>query len=329
MTAYLTALPNELIIEILGHVKPRDIVSFTTSCKKLKLLGARQRREHQELRSTFQRVLVVKQPSLHISQITNIFYQILIGLDKVVISGVNLPHSLHLSTLFAALPSVASLEAKGIVQEAVSRDEVDFPLMSGSTNIRNLNLESCNVPDPILFSLIRSSRSLQSLAYSQLGNGHGNNRNGTSSAFVWVHAGLIGQGSTSLKELTLRCSSSMPNTRAPFNLQCCRSLRVLNIDFALLMGNKRYATNEVATFLPASVHILNLYGCIVESLEWLVELVKSLAKSKERELPCLKELNFKETLFKRFYSASHTGEVCEVARRAGIEITITEGDAHP
>ena len=323
MTDHFRTLPNELIIEISRHVKPRHIVSFATLCKKFKLLGARELNKHQALKTTFQRVLQERQCAVHVSQLENIFYRILIRLDRVVISGADLPPELHLSTVFTAFPTVTSLEASGIVQEGTSREELDFPLKKGSSDIRNLNLESCIVPYPVLFYLIRSARCLQRFTYSQPENRQVDNRTDSWSTFDWLHPSLISHASMSLKELTLRCSSSMPNPRPPFYLKPFRSLRVLNIDFALLMGNMCHATDEMATILPASVKILNLYGCIVESLEWLLELVESLAGSKEEELPCLKELNFKDTHFKRLYNASHTGEVCEVARRAGIEMTIT------
>ena len=325
----LSSLPNEIIFEILGHIKPRDIENFTTSCKKLYLLGVKQRRQHRALKTSFQRVLQARQGSIPASGITELLYQILIELDKVVISKKDIPLTLHLSTIFAALLSVTSLKASGIIQESPSHDELTFPLTPRSSDMQDLTLEGCTIPDITLFNLIKSTKSLQCFTYSQLGNYDGSTRNGPPSAFVWACAALVEHASTSLKKLTLRSFSQVPESQAPLTFKSCDNLRVLSVDFALLMGNRQHATNEMITFLPTSLKVLNLHSCVIESLTWLLELVNSAVESKGKERsPRLEELHFKGTHFKRSYTALQIGEVCEVARQAGIETTVTCGDTH-
>ena len=317
--ACLLNIPNEIINEILGHIELIDLESVIMSCKKFYSAGSKRLKEHQDIKTNFRRVLQASQGSYQASEIARILHRIWIEPDEAKIRIFDLPASLPLMTVFAGLASLTSLKVKGYVQMTLSPDDVQFILNPCSSNIQNLILEECVLPDLVLFNLIKSTMSLRRFSYSWLGSDH----NRPLSGFLWVRAAIVAHASTSLKELTLRRGLSMPASHDPFTFKSCYNLLVLNIDFELLMGKEHRTTTKMVKFLPTSLKVLNLYGCTVGSIGWLLDLVKSVVKSKERELLCLKEMNFKESLFKWSRDALQVGQVCEVAGRAGIEMAIT------
>ncbi|CAD6575336.1 MAG: hypothetical protein ASARMPREDX12_007228 [Alectoria sarmentosa] len=194
---------------------------------------------------------------------------------EVEISGINSEmHNLCLLTVFAALPSVTSLKAYGLFGKDWYHHSA-LSLTPHSSNLRDLALEACNVSCSALVNLIKSAKSLRSFTYSYPENPYRRYRSDTPSAFTWVCAALFEYTSTSLEELTLRGPPFNPNSRIPeCSFKSYQVLRVLSIDYALLMGgDKILADSKIVKVLPASLEILNLFRCYIYSA-WFKELVK-------------------------------------------------------
>ncbi len=243
---------------------------------------------------------------------------------EVEIEGtIGFSHPLYLLAFFAALPSVTSLKGCELIDDSRTLDEVEFPLAEGSSKVENLFLDGCTVSCPALFNLVRCTKPLRSFTYSQLDYSSSLNSDDADFSIEWVCAAFQ-YASTSLQDLALRRSHFLPSSRDACSFKCYRNLRVLSIDFALLMGDQYYATTKIDTLLPRSLEMLNLYGYRVESLESLIQFVKFVVRVKARLLPCLEELNFLDTSSKRRYTSSQIEEVCAMTGRAGFVMTLTE-----
>lgn len=101
-----------------------------------------------------------------------------------------------------------------------------------------------------------------------------------------------------------------------------RNLRVLTIDYALLMGDKFHATDKMVNLLPKSLEILNLYGYNSWNFGPFQEIVEWVARVKGRQIPCLKEMNFVKTVCVDNHTTSQIRRLCAVAGEAGIAMTI-------
>ncbi|CAF9938624.1 hypothetical protein IMSHALPRED_001027 [Imshaugia aleurites] len=212
----------------------------------------------------------------------------------------------------AALPSIVSLEARELVEEPLDSAEPSLELKPHLSSVRNLKIRDCRFSAQTIFSLIRSAKSLQSFTYTYY-------REGSSISCAWVRAALLRYASRSLEELTLHDSRFLPDwdgTGCSFRSYC--NLRVLTIDYGLLMGNKYYETNKIVSLLPSSLEVLNLHKCRFYLLEWFRDFVNWVIRVKSRLLPCLKELNFKEV-----WSWFSSEEVLEIA--AGAPFCINFG----
>ena len=248
-------------------------------------------------------------------------------LQQVEISGRNLPmHSLGLLTVFAGLPSVTSLKACGLDADGSSWDR-DFSLIPQSSNLRDLTLEHCRVSCSAMFNLIKSAKSLRSFTYS-LADERGND---ITSSFTRARAALLQDAWMSLEELSLRQSyfnNPVPMTRTECSFKSWQNLRVLTITFAYLRTNKPHTIDDAPRlFLPASLEILNLFDCCISSTRipgWFKDFVGWVADVKEREVPHLKELNFKETTGLQYLPAGDMWEVRAAAIAAGFELNIME-----
>ena len=241
---------------------------------------------------------------------------------EVEISGISLEmHNLCLLTIFAALPSVTSLKARRLFGEDWHHHKA-FSLTPHSSNLRDLDLEGCNISCSAFFNLIKSAKSLRSFTYSYPEYSDRCYRSETPPAFTWACAALFEYTSTSLEELTLCGYQFIPNPKtSECSFRSYQILRVLTIDYALLMGNKILATNNIVTVLPASLEILNLFGCHIDNASFK-ELVKWTIKVKEREVPRLKELNFKQTLGLWHFTVEEMEKVCATAVEAGFELNV-------
>lgn len=244
-------------------------------------------------------------------------------LQQVEISGANLPmHSLGLLTVFAGLPSVISLKACGLDADGSSWDR-DFSLIPQSSNLRDLTLEHCTFSCSAMFNLIKSAKSLRSFTYSLPED----RRNNTTSSFIQARAALLQDAWVSLEELSLRQPyfNPAPTNRTECSFKSWQKLRVLTINYAYLMSNKIRTTDDAASLLlPASLEVLNLFGCCIRSPEWFKDLVAWVARVKEREVPCLKELSFKEAMGLNMCRAGDMSELYAAAIAAGFELNVTE-----
>ena len=249
-------------------------------------------------------------------------------LREVEIHGTNAPtHRLELATACAALPSVISLEAHRLVEGPLDSPDSTYEPAPQSSSVRDLKIIGCRFSPNTLFKLIRSAKSLRSLTYT-----YWCPYDGTHLSFAWVRAALLQFASTSLEELTLRRSHSSPEgERMECSFKSYRNLRVLNIDYGLLMGDKFRTTNKIVTGLPASLEILNLYGCDASGYrprsKWIPELVNWIIRVKERKIPCLKELNLEDTWNLSCFDPAQIKESCLAAKRAGFEMTVTSDDS--
>lgn len=238
-------------------------------------------------------------------------------LREVEISGTTTPtHRLEMAAACAVLPSIISLEAHRLVEGPLDSAGPTFGLAPHSSSVQNLTINDCRSSPNTLFNLIRSVKSLRSLRYTYSGKG-------THPSFTWVRAALLPFVSTSLEELTMhRCHSSPDWDRMECSFRSYCSLRVLTIDYGLLMGDKYDTTNKIVTVLPASLEILNLHGCPFYNSGWLQELVNWIVRVKSRKLPRLKELNFEQTSY-WCCTASQIREMCAAAAEAGFRMTVT------
>ena len=210
----------------------------------------------------------------------------------------------------AALPSVVSLEARRVVEEPLESAEPSLELAIRSSSVRNLEIFECSFSAQTIFSLIRSAKSLHSFSYDY-------DSVGNPVSCAWVRAALLRYASRSLEELTLRCSElHLYRFREECSFRSYCNLRVLTIDYGLLMGNKYNETNRIVSLLPSSLEVLNLHECRVDDLSWFRDFVNWVIRVKSRLLPSLKELNFKA-----MWSRYPDEEVLEIAAGAPFCIT--------
>lgn len=239
-------------------------------------------------------------------------------LREVKIFGTTAPsHRLDLAIACAALPSLITLKAHRLVEGPLDSAEHAFELTPRSSTVQDLTIYDCRYSADMLFKLIRSAKSLRSLTHTYIGEA-------TRLPFVWTHAALLQFASTSLEELTLRQPLLRPDLDRPeCSFKSCQKLLILTIDYALLMGHKMRATNQIVAVLPASLQILNLFGCQIYSPAWFKKLIKWVVRVKKRKLPCLKQLNFEETLHVDQCSKEGIRGLCAAAMKAGFELHVT------
>ncbi|KAL9072309.1 MAG: hypothetical protein Q9161_003628 [Pseudevernia consocians] len=238
-------------------------------------------------------------------------------LREVEILGNFFPtHTSGLITACAALPSVVSLIAHQLVEGPPDTAKSPYEPVSRSSSVRDLEISDCRFSADTLFNLIRSTKSLRSFTYTYTGEG-------THPSFSWVRAALLQFARTSLEELTLLRSHSDPDW---YKMECSfksySNLRVLTIDYGLLMADKFQATNKIVTLLPASLEILNLYACNINSFTWFQEFVTWVVRVKGRLIPCLQELNFMQTTCLHCCTEDQIEELCARAAKAGFEMTV-------
>ncbi len=213
-----------------------------------------------------------------------------------------------MATLIRGRLSRGSKTTEGHSASANSQN-FKFPLNEGSSKVEVLTLEGCTISSPALFNLVRCTKSLRSFTYSQLDYSDSLNSDDANFSITWVCEALQ-YASTSLQELTLRRSHFSPNSRNACSFTRYRNLRVLRIDFALLMGGQYHATDKIHSLLPGSLEVLNFHGCRIKSPEWLSEFVRWVVRVKRRLLHRLTELNFLDTSSKRSYASSQIEELC-------------------
>lgn len=160
-------------------------------------------------------------------------------LRKVSISGTfESIHRLELVTVCAALPSLILLGVGRLLEELPDCARSAIEIAPSSSSVRGLDIDHCCLSANALFNLIRSAKSLRSLKYTCSGRA-------THKSFAWVRAAVLQYASTSIEELTLRRSHYDPDwSKAEFSFKSYRNLRVLTIDYALVMGDKFHATDR-------------------------------------------------------------------------------------
>ena len=239
-------------------------------------------------------------------------------LRTVEIVGTNHPiDSINFAIVCAALPSIISLSAEGLVEGPIDPAGPGYELAPRSSSVQNIRINDCILSQDILFNLIGSAKSLRSFAYIST-------RPDTYPPIAWALAALLQYASTSLEELTLHCPVVDQIWRTECSFRSYLSLRVLTIDYRLLMGRLYLARNKIVTLLPASIETLNLHGCSVfDDGKWVPDLVKWVARVKSRLVPCLKELNFMVRSFLYYYAKFQILDLCAIGLEAGITVTFT------
>lgn len=239
-----------------------------------------------------------------------------------VLGRASLTHRLELATACVALPSIVSVRARWLVEGPLDSAETTYQMVPRSSCVRDIEINDCCLSRDTWLNLIRAvkSKSLRSFKYSY-------SAGGDHPAYDWIYAALFRFSSKSLEELSLRRHYSLPLNSMEFDFKRFRKLRVLAIDYALLMGNKFEITKKAVSFLPKSLEILEIYPCRLHVLQWLPDLVDSLARAKRNRLPRLKELNYQPTLdffpVGGFNRNPRFVELRAIAAEAGFELTFT------
>lgn len=226
-------------------------------------------------------------------------------------------HSIKLATACAALPSIISLSAKGLVEGPLEPAWPSYDWPKRFSNVRNLRVNDWRLSQTMLFTLIGTAKSLRSFTYICT-------RSKTYRPIAWARAALLQYASPSLEELALHCPVGKQKWSTECSFRSYQNLRVLTIDYRLLMGEHYQARNKIVTLLPASIETLNLHGCSVfDDDKWVRDLVKWVARVKSRLVPCLKELNFMVTSFLYYYATYQMLNLCANGMEAGITVTFT------
>lgn len=244
-------------------------------------------------------------------------------LIEVEIFGSSEPtHREEMATACAALPAIITLRVHGLVEGPPEPAESRLTLAPHSSSIQDLTLHDCDFSANALFNLIRSAKSLRSLTYSY-------SSDGTHRSFAWVRAALLQYASMTLEELTLHRSHYTPDwKRTGCSFKSYRKLRVLTIDYTLLMGAEFQTTDKMVNLLPKSLEILNLYGYNSWNFKRFQDIVKWVVRVKQRLVPCLKEMNFVETSHVDYHTTSQVKRLCAAAGEAGITMTIDPDREH-
>lgn len=212
---------------------------------------------------------------------------------------------------------MVSLTARRLVEVSPDSKGPVFDIAPRSSSVHDLIVDACDVSEDAIFKLISSSRSLRFFGYSRRSNvDH--------PSWAWICAAILQCASTSLEKLTLRHSNYVSISE---NIACSfrsyTNLRVLRIDYGLWKGELTRTRDMMVDMLPASLEVLTLFGCYLYHFEWFKELVQYVVRTKERKLPCLKQLNFDETTVVFPSSALQIRALRLEALAAGFELTVT------
>ena len=238
---------------------------------------------------------IVKDPrSLSLSQLRN-----------VEIYGNRPNHHMGLAVCFAALPSVVSLTARGLNEQALGSKDNSFNLSPHSSSVRDLTLDRCTFSIETMSILIASIRSLRSFRCD-------NYRTEYDPSFANMLTILQQHASSSLEEVSILSDSEGSNFGS------YTKLRVLTISYGLFC--KPLTTDVMMTFLPASLEILNIFGHHVNSFAWFQAMIESFVSMKRRKIRGLRQLNFKEKLLMHRGSPSQMRNLYLEAARAGIHL---------
>ena len=242
-------------------------------------------------------------------------------LREVEIDGSGHAHNKwRLATAFAALPSVVSLTACCLVEESPNSAEPSIDVAPQSSAFRDLHIDRCRVSENAVLNMIRNTRSLRSFSYRRPGA-----EASTYPSFPWIYGALFQHASTSLENLSLRCSSvnkSLDNIECGF--QSYTKLRILTIDLRLYLGDRVRTPDMIVDLLPASLEVLTFLRCYIRNHAWFTESVHCMIKSKERKLPRLRILNLEDSALLESGTPLQIRSLRLEALRAGIGLTVEE-----
>ena len=209
-------------------------------------------------------------------------------------------------------------ESEDTIKSEFKEDAID--LVPQTSSLQHLKLDGCVFRRHTLRKLIRSARSLRSLKYTYFKR----HRQANPSHAVVCEV-LLESASTTLMELALNYSPfSGFYFGKELDFSTYRNLRTLTIEYPSLMGWNFRATDKMATLLPASLETLVIRHCLIESPEWLRQVVGQLAKAKARLLPRLTELTLTDTIVKapRIRNVSILRGIYAIGAEAGIWTTV-------
>ena len=238
-------------------------------------------------------------------------------LQHVAIYGNSPNQHLELAVCFAALPSVISLTARHIHERASDSEAIIFDLPPHSSNVRELDLDHCESSIATASILIAAAKSLRSFQCRS-------NTMANDPLFANMLTTLQQHASSSLEELSIRCSEDVVLDTQGRILGDYSHLRLLTIEF-VAVGYRTLTTDFMATFLPASVEILNFNEPYGDSFAWFQAMVESIVSTKRRTIRALRQLNVDEK-FIPFCSPSQTRDMHLEAAEAGIQITTVPYD---
>ena len=237
-------------------------------------------------------------------------------LREVEIVGTAQPtHNIKLAIACAALPSIISLSVEGLIEKPMNPARPSSEPAQRSSTVRNLQIKDCRLSQRMLSNFIGSPKVLRSFSYICT-------TPSTHSSIAWARAALLQYASTSLKNLALHCPIANQVWTTECSFRSYSNLRVLHVDYRLLMGQLYRATDKITTLLPSSIQVLGLHGCDdFDDDKWVPELVKWVARVKSRLVPRLKKLDFKMTSFLYLHANFQMLDLCAIGLEAGIRVT--------